>query len=254
MVRKEIGLLVLGCGGVGGEEIFASWFFSTAGPIVMRCGSVDRVCGGVEGVEIGTEYGERGTAEASVEVGGRVGFDDSLVGEFKMVVVGVFGWGKEVAGVGDVTLGPSDLVHFGEVLDEVVIATKLVVDLPEVDDQGAGKVLPEGFDNGVRDIGGTDHKVVMGPAAACKFRDTKILDGLEASAKVSHALGDFAAGAVEGSTGIGPQGRINGEGEEAIGLGFFGFNAQAFDLLLGTEAAGPPLAGKGDPDSASKLG
>lgn len=71
---------------------------------------------------------------------------------------------------------------------------------------------------------------------------------------MTHALGNLAAGSVEGSSGIFPKRGIDGESEETVWFGSFGLDGETLDLLLGTETAGPLFTREGDPDSTTELG
>jgi hypothetical protein len=52
-----------------------------------------------------------------------------------------------------VTFGPTDLVHFGEIFDEVGVGVKTSLDLSEVDDEGPGKFSPFVFYDGMGYVG-----------------------------------------------------------------------------------------------------
>jgi len=89
--------------------------------------------------------------EVGCGVGREKGFVEKFEGVFRLLGVGR----KEVSRIGDVALGPVDLVKLGEVLDEVGVGGEVLLDLAYVDDDSTGEALPLGFDDGVRDVGGS---------------------------------------------------------------------------------------------------
>lgn len=180
--REKLGLGGLNLWGLFGENAIARGRFCTLGPGIGGDQVVDGGGLGVEGKEVVSEEGESRTAKAGVEVGGGVGFDDGLIGEVQAFFLGEIFFREEVAGVGNVAFGPSDLVHLGEVFDQVGVGVEASLDLAEVDDEGSGKLFPDCLNDFVGDIGGTDHQVIMGPTAASEFGDTEVFDGVVAGA------------------------------------------------------------------------
>lgn len=214
---------------------------------------MDSIVVGVESEEVRTEHSESCTAKAGVEVGAWMGFDDGLFGKVEAGFCRLVFVLEEVAGVGNVAFGPTYFVHLRKVLDKVVVSIEASLDLTEVDDQSTGKVLPLGFDNGVGDVGGSNHQVIMGPTATGEFSNTKVFDLTEAVAKRPHNLGNLSASFVEGVAGVVVERRVDGESEKAIGFGPLGLDGELADLVLCTMTTRPLLTGKSDEDSAAEL-
>lgn len=143
--------------GFRGEEIVTGGRGGTLGPGIRGDEILDCMGFGIEGVEVDAQGSELSAAEPRVEVGGGVGFNDGLVGEVEAFGLRVFVWWEKVTGVRNVALGPTNFVHLGQVFDEVGVGVELACDLTEIDDGGAGKILPAFFDDGVGDVGRTDH-------------------------------------------------------------------------------------------------
>lgn len=116
---KELFLGWMNCWGICGENPIARGLFCAGSP---RIGSCDVVDGGLirtEGEEVNTQGSEFSSAKTGVDVGGGVRLDDALIGEGEVFTRGTVISGEEVTRVGDVPFGPANLVHLGEVFDEV---------------------------------------------------------------------------------------------------------------------------------------
>lgn len=151
--REECGLGGLNWWGICGENAIAGGSFRTLGPFIGACEVFNCVLLGIESVEVDAKGSELSTAESGVDIGRRMGFDDRVVGEFEGFFNGMVVLGEEPTGVGDVSFGPSDLVHLGEVFYEVGVGVELLLDLAKVDDDGSREGGPLTLDDFVGDEG-----------------------------------------------------------------------------------------------------
>jgi hypothetical protein len=80
----------------------------------------------------------------------RMGFDDFSLSQLKAIIVSCWRVAEKSLGIRDMALCPFELVHFGEVLDQILVGVKTVFDLAEIDDSSTGQLLPLVADDGVR--------------------------------------------------------------------------------------------------------
>lgn len=151
-------------------------------------------------------------------------------------------------------VGPLESVHFGQVLDEILVGGERAGDFPQVNDDGSSEFTPHRLDDAMRDEAGANKEVVVRPSGTGNLRHTEVLNFPEAFSELSDEDRDFAAGSFPGVAGSFPKGRINCEGEEAIRLSQLHGTGKSFDLRFSTQTAGPSSTGQDEHDVGTMCG